>query len=78
MVFVRSRGDGGGLPFGLPVPGGGPTVAHVVLHDCATASETVLIPKPVEHGPGRVALIARPNPILAQPLARQGGPPRLE
>ena len=50
-------------------------LAHVVLHDRVTASEPILVPKPVEHALGRVALLARPSPILDQPLVNEVGEP---
>ena len=53
-------------PFALP---------HVILHDRVAAGETVLVPEPLEHPLGRMALLAMDIEIAFQPAIDDLGEP---
>ena len=44
------------------------TLAHVVLDDRVAAGKSALVPEPIEHPLGRVALLARHPHVLIKPV----------
>ena len=45
------------------------------VEEALAMQEPILVPKPVEHALGRVALLARPGPVLAQHSVDEVGEP---
>ena len=50
-------------------------LAHVILHDRVAAGEPVLVPEPLQHAPGRMALLAVDPDIALQPAVDDLGEP---
>ena len=57
------------------LPAAPPMLADVILHDGVAAGEPVLVPEPLEHPLGSVALLGALDEILPQPLLDDLGEP---